>query len=225
MLIALLPAFAFAKAPKIPELAAATSITWVGLDFSAVKIYTEETFDDPNKQYTIVGVNSAAYGFGYVAVTPDLRTYKTPADAFANLTEEWNTHFTLDVLKNLGEYLDADLKASAAKNGPTDLSTGGHFLGINGTAKETDLTQESVTAMVAKWPGGTGVGLGFIADRYSKVDELGCYWPAFYNMESHAVIWTARMCEEPSGAGYRNYWLGTAKRVAADLEDVRKKNW
>ena len=174
---------------------------------------------------TIVGVNSAAYGFGYVAVTPDLRTYKTPADAFANLTEEWNTHFTLDVLKNLGEYLDADLKASAAKNGPTDLSTGGHFLGINGTAKETDLTQESVTAMVAKWPGGTGVGLGFIADRYSKVDELGCYWPAFYNMESHAVIWTARMCEEPSGAGYRNYWLGTAKRVAADLEDVRKKNW
>lgn len=216
----LLPSPSFAKAVKIPEMVAATSVTWVGIDFSAVKIYTAETFDNPNTPYQVGG---GGYGFFYTP--PDMRTYKTQADAFADFTDMWNTLFTTDALDSLKEAIAKDVKPAAAKNGPTDLSTGGHWLGTNGTAKETDMTKESVTAMVARWPTGTGVGLGYVADRFSKVDELGCYWPVFYDMGTHAVIWTDRMCAEPTGAGYRNYWLGSAKHVTSDLEDVRKKNW
>lgn len=220
MLTAFLLSSALAKAPAIPAIAAATELSWVGIDFGAVKIYTGETFDDPNTPVQVGGG-----GYGYFYTPPDMRTYKTQADAFTDFVGMWNTLYTTDVLDSLTDATKKTIKPTAAKAGPTDLTTSGHFLGPNGTAKETDMTRDSVAALVARWPAGTGLGIGFVADRFSKVDELGCYWPVVYDMGTHAVLWTDRMCGAPSGAGYRNYWLGSAKHVTSDLEDVRKKSW
>lgn len=136
-----------------------------------------------------------------------------------------NTFYITDALEGLQDAMKRTLKPAAAKTGPTDLATGGHFLGPNGSAKETDLSATVVGDMVAIWPGGAGLGIGMVVDRYSKVAELGCYWPAIYDMASHLVLWTDRMCAEPRGFGSRSYWLGSAKRVSELMESVRKAHW
>ncbi len=66
----------------------------------------------------------------------------------------------------------------------------------------------------------SGTGLVLIAESYSKPNEQGAYYVAFFDIATKKVFATERMLAKPGGFGLRNYWAKTYYTV---LKEVGKK--
>lgn len=96
-----------------------------------------------------------------------------------------------------------------------------HEDGGKWTSDQSTITREHREALLKSYTisGHTGLGLVVIMDRLVKLDELGCGWIEYFDIESRSISAEARVCHAPSGFGFRNYWF----RVVKDMTDDMKK--
>lgn len=175
--------------------AQATEVVWTGIDYGEVRMVGTLDFHEPDQIFP-----------GYLA--------------------KWNGLFMSEMLEELGKRLKADVSASTSHLNELNKEASPKKNIVRDDSISPDesfLAPEDVARRVASYQltAQQGLGLTFIADQLNKPAAKGCYWVTFYDIESRRVLGTSRRCGEARGAGFRNYWFGTAKSV---LTDLRKKD-
>jgi hypothetical protein len=218
-------AFSFALTPDahagmlLAQLQSAPEIVWTGLDYSRVRIFTPETFDDPEARvYWDPGG-----GLGDVVTH-----FKTPKDAWTQLIADWNAMAVTEIIdpleKSLEHEITVDLMGPA---GPTQRKGDTFFESVY-DAKKTppELTQAIIQDMVKKYrvKERKGIGIAFIMDRYSYPEKEACAWPTFFDLEKKTILQTERVCKKPGGSGYRNYWFNLVPGIVKDMTKAIKNH-
>jgi hypothetical protein len=107
-------------------------------------------------------------------------------------------------------------------------------LNLQGTmtsAETPHLTKEDVSRIISSYDFASqnGIGVLFVVDSFSKLQEEGVVWITFTNMNTKEVIFTNRLTAKPVGFGIRNYWAGAIygmlKQIRLNHYDKWKKNY
>lgn len=180
----------------------ATPITWLGLDFSKVKIF------------------GTAAQFGNVGeiTNVQLRDKYIP---------EWNQLFinemkkydVADAIHRMQVKFELDVTSKANKNIKEDLFT-------NNFDELNTLDSKKIETMVAHYDFNNqeGIGLMFFVEGMNKPKtEISC-WVTFVNMKTKKVLLTQREVGKVGGIGFRNYW---AKGFFSILKEMKSDyyNW
>jgi hypothetical protein len=73
--------------------------------------------------------------------------------------------------------------------------------------------------------GKSGIGLMFVIESFSKLNEEGSMWVTFINMDSKEVIFTERLVNKPGGFGMRNFWAGCVYGVITKMQKKEFEMW
>jgi len=71
----------------------------------------------------------------------------------------------------------------------------------------------------------SGIGLMFIVESFSKLNEEGSVWVTFINMDSKEVLFTERMSAPPKGFGMRNFWAGCVYGILQKMQKKEFEMW
>ena len=168
-----------------------TNLNWLGLDFSSVKFMGDsEKFD---------------------------------TETVRKLIKAWNKLMINEAEKyNVGKALHRPTLKYAINyaidhNDQLDLQKV-----VDDGAKLLRLTKEDISQIISSYGFGneTGIGVIFVAESFSKLDNKGVIWVTFVNMGSKEVIFTERLMGNPGGFGLRNYWAGAVYDI---LKQVKMK--
>ena len=176
---------------------AETNLTWLGIDFSGVKIlgHTDiEVEDFTNRQFA--GINEL--------VLNEPKKFDLPK-AFHKATV--TTDISIVRAKNKG--LDPDKIKSA------------------NDADRTRFTNATIEKMVKGYDfgGKKGVGVVIIMESMSKTAERSSMYITFINMSNGKVIHTERIEEKVGGFGLRNYYAKSIYEMLKDIEKSKYKDW
>ncbi len=177
-----------------------TPITWLGLDFTGTKF-----IGDQEK----------------LGTQEDLHKLLT---AWNNLMINEPDKF--DVGKALHRLpLKQAVEVAIAHNEKLNLQ------GTMTSAEVTHLNKEDISRIVSSYDFAlqNGMGVLFVVDSFSKLQEEGIVWVTFVNMGTKEVIFTNRLSAKPVGFGIRNYWAGAIygmlKQIRLNYYDKWKKNY
>ncbi len=70
-----------------------------------------------------------------------------------------------------------------------------------------------------------GIGLMFIVESFSKLNDEGSIWVTFVNMDSKEVLFTEHLVNNPGGAGVRNFWAGCINGVITKMQKKEFEMW
>ncbi|MBG9376671.1 hypothetical protein I5907_10520 [Panacibacter sp. DH6] len=176
---------------------AETNLTWLGIDFSGVKIlgHTDiEVEDFTNRQFA--GINEL--------VLNEPKKFDLPK-AFHKAGVETD----LSVVKAKNKGLDPDKIKSA------------------NDADRSRFTNKTIEKMVKGYniSGKKGVGVVFIMESMSKTAERSSMYITFINMSTGKVIHTERIEEKVGGFGLRNYYAKSIYEALKDIEKTKYKDW
>lgn len=176
---------------------AETNLTWLGIDFSGVKIlgHTDiEVEDFANRQFA--GINEL--------VLNEPKKFDLPK-AFHKATV--TTDLSIVKAKNKG--LDPDKIKSA------------------NDADRTRFTNATIEKMVKGYDfgGKKGVGVVILMESMSKTAERSSMYITFINMSNGKVIHTERIEEKVGGFGLRNYYAKSIYEMLKDIEKSKYKDW
>ncbi|HMG92781.1 MAG TPA: hypothetical protein VK589_22140 [Chryseolinea sp.] len=89
------------------------------------------------------------------------------------------------------------------------------------------VTPSDVEQIVADYDfkGKSGIGLMFIVESFSKLNEEGSIWATFINMDSKEVLFSERLTAPPKGFGMRNFWAGSVFGVLTKMEKKEFEMW
>jgi hypothetical protein len=65
--------------------------------------------------------------------------------------------------------------------------------------------------------------VSFIIHSFSKGDERAIIYVTLFNPKTKEVLWLEEMETEPSGFGYKSYWVGTVYDVVKTIKKKYKK--
>lgn len=175
-----------------------SKITWLGLDFTSAKFIgdRERLGSTSDMQHMIEAWNELLINEkNKFDVAKAIDKVKTE-DAI-EVTKEHNT--TLDVT----EMFSNDVKD--------------HFR----------LRPDDIIAIVADYDfkGNTGIGLMFIVESFSKLNEEGAIWVTFIDMDKKDVFFSERVAGKPGGFGVRNFWAGAVYSVMKQMEKKEFEMW
>jgi hypothetical protein len=192
----------------------------MGIDLTRAEFYIPEAFTMTGASYTWVG------GMTYPMYIPaQERVINTPKEAIEAFSGGWNELFRKESLDELADFTKKKITNGVTTTmGPTKSDGAATWFHMeSGSTKETTMTEATVAEMVKGYPA-AALGMVMIADRFSKEDEEGCFWPVLYDKD-YAVVWTERMCGETRGLGLRNFYYSPVKEILEQIEDARKKEW
>jgi hypothetical protein len=203
------------------QLQASPELVWLGLDFSRVRIFTEERFDDPEKRVYWDPAAGSSIG-------DTVTHFKTPEEAWDRLVADWNLIASETQIEPLERALQREITTDLPTPSGQTQRKGDVFFESVYEAKNTpvELNQAAIQDMVKKYriKSKNGIGLVFVMDRFSQPDKEACMWPTYIDLAKKTVIQTERICEKPSGSGYRNYWLGEIGTYVKDVTKAIKKS-
>lgn len=103
--------------------------------------------------------------------------------------------------------VNISLDAVKESNSKVDAAT----LVVNNeyTLSESD-AKEVVSGYVGK---GSGMGLLYIVEYFSKTDEKASIYVVKFDIESGTISSIEKIVGKPGGFGFRNYWLGAILEV------------
>ncbi|MFZ6011547.1 MAG: hypothetical protein ACOYXT_14485 [Bacteroidota bacterium] len=175
-----------------------TPITWLGLDFSGAKLIGDRER---------LGSES------------DVR----------HLLESWNNIILKEHEKyDIGLAIDK-LKVTNAIEATTEHNANLDVLEMySGDIKDYfHLKPEDVERIVADYDfkGYDGIGLMFVVESFSKLNEEGAVWVTFINMSTKEVFFTERMTAKPGGFGMRNFWAGAIYGILKSMQKKEFEMW
>ncbi len=201
------------------QLQAAPEIVWTGLDYSRVRIFTPETFEDPEERIFW----DPGGGLGDVVTH-----FAKPKDAWTQLISDWNAMAVAEIIDPLEKALLHEISVDlAGPAGATNKKGDLFFESVYAADKVLpELNQQIIADMVKKYrtKAKKGIGIVFIMDRLSAPEKAACVWPTFFDLEKKGILSTERVCEKPGGHGYRNLWFSIVPTVVKDMTKAIKKN-
>lgn len=89
------------------------------------------------------------------------------------------------------------------------------------------LKAESVRAIATSYNYKTlnGIGLMFVVEAFSKINNEAAIWVTFIDMKSKEVLFTERITGKPKGFGLRNYWAGAVYDIIKQIEKKEYEMW
>ena len=201
------------------RLEAAAEVVWVGIDYSAVRIFDAEQFEDPE----------ARVYWGPMADLPDVvGRFRNPKEVFATLTRDWNQMAVNALMEPLEKAIDRDITVDlSSENGPSSISSRKVFFESQYEAKNNPptMTEQDVAGLVKRYKvkARDGVGLVLIADRFSEPDKEACFWTTWFDLKKKEVIQTERTCEKPGSADFRAQWYAPAAKILKTVTKELKK--
>jgi len=178
-----------------------TKITWLGIDFSHVKL-----------------IGSFAQFAEAGQTGPNIIKDK--------YFDEWNDLILNEYSKyNIGEMLrkeDIALKTSAISKINATTSTEEME-----SEEEPEYTKEDIEGFIKGYDLGKkeGIGLLLVAESLNKIREEGRYHFVAINLENNEVLLYDFFVTKPGGFGLRNYWAKTYYDVIVSIRDVKYKSW
>ena len=130
--------------------------------------------------------------------------------------------------------MDLDLAKMFQKNTAFKYPNEIHKLNIARETKalkateDVDLTTEQITEFTKTVPVGLkkeGLGLVFIVQSFNKTTEIATVHVTFFDIATHAVLWTKKMTAKPSGGDSKKAWVGAIKSMFSQIEKTEFKNW
>lgn len=171
-----------------PAIDRAESIVWVGIDYTQVKM---------------VGLDA----------------FRKPASIFPGMLKAWNALFVGEMIpelqNRLGKPVVTDITGMLERNN----AAGASQIIEDAVGPEQNVTPESVARLVRGYElkQKSGVGLVFVMDTMVKLQEEGCLYVAFFEIETRAIVDSRRVCHQAFGIGFRNYWFNPIKAAAREL--------
>jgi len=192
-------------------------LTWLGIDFTEAEFFVPDTFDSKEE--------SVYWGPGG-GLDDFVDKFENNDAARIKLSEDWNAMIVNETVPWMKKKLAADVVVSLAEaDGPTERWTGAPFRSEFDAARvpahfgEADVARR-VQALNLTGP---GIGLVLVAERFSKTEAKACSWPTYVDLGTKAVLHTERVCKEPGGGGFRNFWLNplrdTVRESALGLKE------
>jgi hypothetical protein len=160
-------------------------VTWLGLDFSALKlIKTDEVVTDR-----------------------ELQTKYFPGwnDLILNEPKKFDIAKAIDRIS-----VENDLAAVTAVNEKAKPE----FI-TDDSQEFQHLDNAKVKQMVKKYnlKGKSGIGLVFIVESMDKTRKAASVWVTFINMSTKEVLLSHPVTGESGGFGFRNYWAGSFNKI------------
>jgi len=181
-----------ADAPKPDPRLNADTVVWAGLDYSMVRMIGPGDFGNPDA-------------------------------IFPAMPESWNRLFVRERLGSLARELNkrvvADVGGMTNRNrlaGPKQVIPSG---GPDDVVGKSHITPQDIADAVKSYEleNKTGLGLVFIVDRLVKPSQTGAIYAVYFDLATREVLAAERKIGWAGGNGFRNYWFGVVKMVAADL--------
>lgn len=177
----------------------ATSLTYLGIDFTKAKLIN---YPNPNP----IDIKERIYNSINDVVVNEPKKYDI-AGAFQK--------------SNVTTDLTAVREKNAKINAEEIVSTN--------TADYSRLKEADIAAVVKALniSGKTGIGLLFVMEGMRKDDKKGdaSMWAVLVDMSSKKVLLTERIESKATGFGFRNYWASTIKESLDEIEKKKYKEW
>ncbi len=171
------------------------SVTWLGLDFTSAKfIGDREKFGSESDVRHLIDAWN------------DLIVTESDKYDVARAIDKKKVENAIDVAKEHNAELDVMSMFSDEQKDYLHL-------------KPSDIDEK---AAGIDYKGKSGIGLVFVVESFSKLNEEGSIWVTFVNMDSKEVLFSERMAAPPKGFGMRNFWAGC---VFGILEKMKKKEF
>lgn len=186
------------------------TLVWSGVDYRAVEIYVPESFGDPTEQ-VYWGPGGGLFDF--------VGTFASPEDAWVYLCKSWNEMMVAERVPQMRKQLGASVVVDVPDVCGASYGDGPRFRAEAEAARRPPrMNDADVAAAVQSWPATKTEGLGLlvVAERFAKSERRACVWPTFYDLQSRVVLHTDRVCADPGGLGFRNYWYGPVATATKD---------
>lgn len=185
-----------------------TSILWMGIDYSQVKLYGS-------------CAPAALPGFEKVEKeAEEIRDVYFPAwnQLILNESDKYNLARALRRSK-----IPSDLTMMEVRNSDTDLN---NMFAL----KKVELSPEAILNIIQSYEMSVidkkkGIALVFIMESMNKNTEKAIMYVTFFNIRTKEVLITERMIGRASGAGFRNYWVRPFYEVIKRIYESKYKSW
>lgn len=198
-----LSAAASVKAQSVDDLfgSADTKITYLGIDFSHVKL---------------VGNFAEFFEAGRKNVM-EIRDYYFPRwnSVVANEREKYDIR---GMLRKNNVYYDLYMiPAVNARTNPDSLES------YNAVV----LSPDDISNIVGQYDleGKQGIGVVFVAESLNKSFEEAYFHFVAINMATREVLFQRRLRGQPQGFGLRNYWINSLYRIINDVKYYYYNEW
>lgn len=174
-----------------------TRITWLGVDFSHVKLIGNfSEFADAGQKSTYQIRNNYFPGWNYLILDePNKYDLK-------GMLRKGNLNYDLDIVSKLNA--NAALEDMETYNAP-------------------NYTTQDISNFVSQYStaGKDGLGVVFIAEALNKNAVEAWFHFVVINMKTKEVLITQRLRSEPIGFGLKNYWAGAIYKTIKEIRDSR----
>ena len=201
------------------QLEAAEQVAWLGIDYSQVRIFDAEQFEDPE----------ARVYWSPVADLPDVGgRFRNQKEAFLTLATDWNQMAVNALIDPLEKAIQRDIVVDlGSPTGPTAATSRKVWFESQYEARNNPptMTDKDVAGLVKRYRTATrtGIGLALVADRFDEPDKEACYWVTWVELKKKEVIQTERTCEKRGSADFRAAWYAPGAKVMKTMTKELKK--
>ncbi len=178
-----------------------TQITWLGIDFSHVKLIGEfSQFSEAGRTGTSVIRDKYFYGWNNLILN------EYPKYNIAEMIRKENVNLKISAINKINE--NTSIEDLESDNQP-------------------NYSKEEIALFIKKYDfeENDGIGLLFVADYLDKTREEAKYHFVAINLSNNEVLLCESFTSFPSGFGLRNYWAKTYYDVIISIRDFKYKSW
>ncbi len=175
-----------------------TEITWIGVDFSHMKLIGEFThFMDLGNQ------NSSELKEKYFPAWNDIIVYEDDKYDVKGMLRKKEVEYDLEMMYEINDSTDlSDIKARKAVE-----------------LKKRDIQEIISQYQLSK---SSGIGVGLVCEYFSKNYKEAYFHFVAFSMSSKNILIHERIKGEPGGFGIRNYWANSIYEVLRKVEGEYK---
>ena len=177
------------------------TFTWLGIDYSHVKIAESLTLFNGDKPRTAEDIKNSYF--------------KSWNELIVNEREKYSIEEMLNI-----SYVAYDINMMTRIN---DSARSEELV----SPTPPVFSPEQIQSFVQEYPleNKSGIGIVFIAESMNKRLEEAYYHIAIINMQTKEVLIQQRLKGKPFGAGIRNYWAGSYRSAMATVHDDYYNKW
>ncbi len=196
----LISTFIFAQTAKDMVTASDVEVTWLGVDFSHVKLigeFNQWASGGEKSSYQIQDIYFPAWN--------DLVLNEPKKFDLEGMLRKNDLGYDTDMIRKKNE--EAPLEEMEADSEP-------------------DYSKEEIASFIKEYDGdGEGIGVVFIAEALNKRRALATYHFVAFNRSNGEILIHEELKTEPSGFGLRNYWGGSIYRAIKEIRKEYYKKW
>ncbi len=174
-----------------------TPVTYLGVDFTQARVFGENSTDAAEMRDKL-----------FPAINNNIINQSNRYDIAGALQRQ-------DIANDLSE-VNAHNQSMAVQQIKTDK-----------ISDFTRLSPGDIDKLVSSYDfaGKTGIGLLFVVDGMSKLNQAATVYITFVNMTSKRVLLAERLEGKVGGFGFRNYWAKPIEEVIKKIKKTKYKEW